>query len=112
MTVEYQPLADPATSLLKLADTPPNCTEGTFCHTVLTVTGNHWLAASSEWLLVRPFQILLIILIALLIRWLVHRMIRRLTRARGGGKAPALLRPLAEKVPGMGGGGDATGTLS
>jgi moderate conductance mechanosensitive channel len=86
--------------LLRLADSAPDCARanGSFCHTVWKATGNAWLAASSEWLLVKPFQILLIVLAGLLIRWLAHRMIRRFTRTRDKG-APTLLRPLAERMP-------------
>jgi small conductance mechanosensitive channel len=101
MSALNTPLADPATSLLKLAATAPTCTRdtGSVCQTVWSVTHNTWLAASSEWLLVRPFQIILILVVALLIRWLVHRMIKRFTRTRDSRTAPALLRPLAEKMP-------------
>ena len=100
MDRHHTPLADPTTPLLKLADTKPTCANdpASFCNTVWHTTGNAWLAASSEWLLVRPFQILLILLVALLIRWLLHRMIKRFTRNRDG-RGASLLRPLAERMP-------------
>ncbi len=82
----------------------PTCADdpSSFCQTVWNWTGHSeqwgWLAASSEWLLVKPFRILLIVGIALIVRWVMHRMIRRMTRARSEEGTPALLRPLKERV--------------
>ncbi|MGA8113042.1 MAG: mechanosensitive ion channel family protein, partial [Actinocatenispora sp.] len=73
-----------------------------FCETVWNWLGHDkrygWLASSSEWLLVKPFRIVLIILIALLVRWVVHRMIKRMTKARTEDGTPAVLRPLKERM--------------
>lgn len=112
MSIHRTPLAGPTPSLLKLADTPPSCVNntGSVCHNVWQITHNAWLSASSEWLLVRPLQVLLIVLVALLIRWLIHRMIKRFTRTREGRGAPGLLRPLADRMPNALSG--AAGTLS
>ncbi|WP_435829160.1 mechanosensitive ion channel family protein [Actinocatenispora sera] len=88
---------------LKLAGKPECATDpDSFCQTVWNWTGQNprfgWLAASSEWLLVKPFRIILILVVALLARWILHRMIRRFTRPRGNGGTPAVLRPLKERV--------------
>ena len=52
----------------------------------------------SEVLVVKPLRILLIILIALLIRWLLHRTITRLVRRTAESEVPIVLRPLQERV--------------
>jgi small conductance mechanosensitive channel len=62
-------------------------------------TGNPWLAESSFWIFVKPLRILLILLVALLIRWAVHRMIKRLVRTSAHTAVPTILRPLRERIP-------------
>lgn len=52
-----------------------------------------------EWLVVRPLTILAIVLGALLVRFLVHRAITRLTQPPAGGGTPRLLRPLRDRTP-------------
>nr|WP_308129462.1 mechanosensitive ion channel family protein [Actinoplanes polyasparticus] len=49
-------------------------------------------------IIVKPLRIIGIILIAMLIRWLLHRAIDRLTHTSSRASMPALLRPLREKV--------------
>jgi moderate conductance mechanosensitive channel len=80
----------------------PTCAKQTdsFCHTVWTWTHVGWLASGSEWLLVRPFRILMIAVIAMVVRWVLHRMIKRFTTVRDADRKPTVLRPLAEKVNG------------
>ncbi|CRK55361.1 Potassium efflux system kefA / Small-conductance mechanosensitive channel [Alloactinosynnema sp. L-07] len=75
---------------------PPKCTDA-WCTQVYNLTGNNWLAASANWLVAKPLKIVMILVIAFLIRLLVHRLIDRLTS--GKGKMPALLRPLRERAP-------------
>lgn len=80
----------------------PDCKSDTFCHTVWLWTGQDerwgWVASSSEWLLVKPFRILLILIVALVVRWVLHRIIKRVTQARNSSSTPTLLRPFKEKV--------------
>ncbi|WP_233160344.1 mechanosensitive ion channel family protein [Actinophytocola xanthii] len=79
---------------------PPPCEPSdSWCRTVLEVTNNQWLATSADWLLATPITILLILVVAFVLRLLVHRLIDRLTRDNNGGKIPALLRPLRERAP-------------
>ncbi|GAB3435711.1 mechanosensitive ion channel family protein [Actinophytocola sediminis] len=79
---------------------PGECAEGdSWCRAVLNVTDNQWLASSAHWLLATPLTILLILVVAFVIRTLIHRLINRLTRDNDGGKIPALLRPLRERAP-------------
>ena len=61
------------------------------CRGVLKVTDNEWLAAASDWLIAKPFSVLLIVLIAFVARWFLHRMIDRVTtRAAEGLPTPVL----------------------
>ncbi|OLZ46648.1 mechanosensitive ion channel family protein [Amycolatopsis keratiniphila] len=82
---------------------PPACTReaGSLCYQVFQVTKNEWLSASAGWLLTKPLRILMIVAVAFLLRYLVRRLINRVTRMPGGGssKLPALLRPLRERAP-------------
>nr|WP_203941165.1 mechanosensitive ion channel family protein [Spirilliplanes yamanashiensis] len=58
-----------------------------------------WLANSSYVLILKPLRILLIIVIALLVRWLIHRAIRRLTSSSSQMGVPGILKPLRERIP-------------
>ena len=49
-------------------------------------------------LFVKPLRIIAIILIAMIIRWLLHRGIRRLTATSSRAAMPALLKPLRERT--------------
>jgi small-conductance mechanosensitive channel len=88
------------TAVLPFTDEPPACVAeaGSWCNYVYSVTNNEWLAASAHWLVAKPLQILLILLIAFLVRYLARRIIDRLTRATGE-TTPAMLRPLKERAP-------------
>jgi moderate conductance mechanosensitive channel len=58
----------------------------------------HYLDEHSKALIQTPIRILLIIIAALLLRAILHRLINRLTRPVRDGAVPRLLRPLREKV--------------
>jgi small conductance mechanosensitive channel len=73
-------------------------TDGSLCKTIYDATHNAWLAESSDWLIAKPLKIALIIVIAMVARWLAHRFITRATTS-GGGKLPMLLRPLRHRAP-------------
>jgi small conductance mechanosensitive channel len=75
-----------------------SCGTDALCSRVLDWTGNEWLAASSYLIIVKPLRIIGIILIAILIRWLLHRAIRRLTTTTSRAEMPALLKPLRERT--------------
>jgi small conductance mechanosensitive channel len=86
-------------SVLPAVLAEPACERGTLCHTVYGWTHNTWLAESSAWLIAKPLKIALIVVIALVARWLGHRFISRATRSNGPGRMPTLLRPLRERAP-------------
>ncbi|MDV6011992.1 mechanosensitive ion channel family protein [Haloechinothrix sp. LS1_15] len=79
----------------------PACAEerGTWCANVYELTGHDWLAASADWLIAKPLKILLILGIAFLIRFALHRVIGKVTTPppNGESKSPALLRSLRER---------------
>lgn len=84
--------------LLNVSDKPGCAADAsTWCGQVWNITHNSWLATSASWLLAKPLNIVAIIVVALVARWLVHRLIKRLTTTNG--KVPAILRPLRERAP-------------
>jgi small conductance mechanosensitive channel len=82
--------------------TTPNVTEScktdALCTQVYDWTQNQWLANSSYVIIVKPVRIIGIIVIAMLIRWLLHRAIKRLTMSTSRASMPALLKPLKERA--------------
>ena len=76
-----------------------DCGESDLCKWLWSVTGQKWLAESSDVILVKPLRILMIILIAMIIRYLLHRTINRLIRTTADGSIPTVLRPLRERMP-------------
>jgi small conductance mechanosensitive channel len=57
------------------------------------------ITSTADWLML-ALQILMIILLAVVLRWLAHRTIRRLTLTTAGA-APTVLKPLRERAPTM-----------
>ncbi|HEX6870125.1 MAG TPA: mechanosensitive ion channel family protein [Micromonosporaceae bacterium] len=80
------------------AATPPACLDNDLCRLIYELTGQDWLAESGYYLLVKPFRIAMIIVMALIIRYVAHRMIERLAQRAGEG-TPGLLRPLRDRMP-------------
>ncbi|CAN5655319.1 MAG: mechanosensitive ion channel family protein [Geodermatophilaceae bacterium] len=79
----------------------PSCVEeagSSLCSVVYDVTGVDWLATSADALIATPSKIVLIIVVALVVRFLLHRAIRRLTRTSAEGRAPGALRPLKDRT--------------
>jgi small conductance mechanosensitive channel len=84
------------------AGTPsPNasCLDDVLCNGVWKLTGSSWFAEGSYYILVKPLRILLILLIAVVVRYLLHRTINRLVRTTSEGAVPAILKPLRERIP-------------
>jgi moderate conductance mechanosensitive channel len=76
----------------------PECKDDVLCTQIFDWTQNAWLANSSYVVLIKPLRIAMIVLVALLIRWLLHRAISRLATTSSRASMPALLKPLKEKV--------------
>jgi small-conductance mechanosensitive channel len=72
--------------------------------TVLTASDSQVTALHGFWhehanvLIVRPLQILAVILVALVVRAIVNRFINRLTKSSAEGKIPKILSPLTERA--------------
>jgi len=64
--------------MLSLSD---SCSEGeSICEWVLTETGNQKLATSADWFVGKPFALLGLALLGLVVRWLLHRLVDRLVQ--------------------------------
>lgn len=77
----------------------PDCSANSnLCTTVYRITGQDWLAEGADTFIAKPAKIVLIIVVALVVRALLNRSIRRLTRAGVSGQVPLVLRPLKDKA--------------
>jgi small-conductance mechanosensitive channel len=92
------PSPSPTGEIFKSPDVNASCSTDALCSQVLDWTHNQWLANSSYLIIVKPLRIIGIIVIAMLIRWALHRAIRRLTNSTSRASMPALLRPLKERA--------------
>ena len=79
-------------------DIKASCNADLVCSRVLDLTNNQWLANSSYVIIVKPLRIIGIIVVAMLIRWLLHRAIKRLATSSSRASMPALLKPLKERA--------------
>ncbi|MBE1484519.1 small conductance mechanosensitive channel [Plantactinospora soyae] len=77
----------------------PSCLDNPFCKQVYRVTDSVWFAEGSNYLLIKPATIALILLLAILLRYLLNRTINRLVRSTSESRIPAVLRPLRERIP-------------
>ncbi|HVX43090.1 MAG TPA: mechanosensitive ion channel family protein [Mycobacteriales bacterium] len=80
----------------------PACAQndGSICHSVWNATHNSWLAKVTDLVASHGGRIVLIIVVALIFRYVAHRTIRRLTRVTVEGEIPSALKPLKEKAAG------------
>ena len=78
----------------------PSCASNGFvCGWVFEQTGSVWMAEGSYYFLVKPLRIVLILLIAIVARWILHRLINRLVHTTSRGSVPSILKPLRERIP-------------
>lgn len=89
-------IAAPATPAPQPSPTPHCAHSSELCQWIFDQTGNALLSSGSYYLLVKPGQILLIVIVAVIARYLIHRAINRLTRGTVRGDVPAILRPLRD----------------
>jgi moderate conductance mechanosensitive channel len=102
--IAFGPLALPAPTPTPAAvQTPapgPSCLNDSVCTNVYDWTGSFWLAEGSYWFLVKPLRILAIVLLAIVARYVLHRLINRLVQTTGtAGSVPTILKPLRERTP-------------
>ena len=97
--IPLAPTPSPSTPGVDLPtiDLSRSCGDDTLCTWIYNQTHIQWLANSSSLFILKPLRIIGIILAAMLIRWLLHRAIRRLTSTTSRAAMPALLKPLKEK---------------
>ena len=86
---------------MSLLQTAPTCDpDDQWCVWVSNLTGNDWLAQAADWLIAKPLALVVLLVIAFVARWLLHRMIDRVTnRAAEGLPTPMLKHKPGKDVP-------------
>lgn len=69
------------------------------CVRVFNATHNRFVASSSDWLIAKPFAIVIIVLAALLLRAVAERTIRRIVRGIASGKLSRGLKEISQRTP-------------
>ena len=78
---------------MSLLETAPQCDpDDQWCVWVSGLTGNDWLAQAADWLIAKPLALLMLFTIAFVARWLLHRMIDRVTTRAAAGMPTPMLR--------------------
>ena len=80
-----------ASDLIRLQSCVDDKATDTFCDRVYGWTGSKGLAESADWLLAKPVAILTIVVIAAVVRMLLHRVIKRLATRAAEGTVPGVL---------------------
>jgi small conductance mechanosensitive channel len=83
----------PAPAPLVTTDKVPCYAESgrSLCRSVRDWTGNNWLAESSDWVIAKPTRILVILVVAVLLRKLVHKALDELCQRAANGAVTAVL---------------------
>jgi moderate conductance mechanosensitive channel len=91
-------LSSPLSSPLPVE--PPACASdhGSLCARVYQLTQTDWISRSADELVGHAIAVVLIVVVAVVLRLVVHRAIRRLTSGAGEGRIPTLLRPLRDRA--------------
>ncbi len=77
----------------------PACgSDDALCNLVEDTTGSLWLAHAADWLIVKPLALLFLIVLALVVRFFVHRLIDRLSSRAAEGLPSPLLRHRSEEA--------------
>ena len=80
---------------LSAADDSGNCwnnSDNTVCNIVHNWTGNDSAAEIANWIVAKPLSIAVLIIGAIILRWILHRMIERLTERAAQGNAPGMFQ--------------------
>ncbi|MFD2093233.1 mechanosensitive ion channel family protein [Blastococcus deserti] len=80
------------------SSTMPDCADYWLCQTLYDWFGLDWLAENARVLVATPARIALVVVLAAVVRTLVHRAVRRLTDRTATGAVPTILRPLRNRV--------------
>jgi small conductance mechanosensitive channel len=65
--------------------------KGTWCDVVYDTTGNRFLAESADWLVAKPLKILAIVVVAVVLRAIIARLIKRVATRAAEGNVPGVL---------------------
>jgi moderate conductance mechanosensitive channel len=84
----------------------PDCADYWLCQQVYDWSGTAWLAENARALIATPARILLIVVLAVLVRYLAHRTIRRLTDTTAAGTVPSILRARRLRATALGEGAE------
>jgi small conductance mechanosensitive channel len=76
----------------------PDCADYWLCQKLYDWFGLDWLAENAQVLVATPARIVLVVVLAAVVRALIHRAIRRLTDRTATGAVPTILRPLRNRV--------------
>ncbi|WP_212754628.1 mechanosensitive ion channel family protein [Nakamurella aerolata] len=78
----------------------PDCAAelGSWCQRIWSSTGMGWLAANIDTIGRRVLAIVVIVIAAVVVRYLAHRAITKVTTVTATGKVPKLLRPIKERA--------------
>jgi len=87
------------TDSLATEEPSTECLQEPLCTALYDLTGAVWFAEGSYWILIKPLRIALILVLALVARWLISRTIKRLVRSTSSAGMPTMLRPLRERIP-------------
>jgi small-conductance mechanosensitive channel len=82
------------------AVSPCGANPGMWCDTTYSLTHTVWLSKLAQSVLGPAVAILVIVVVAVLLRWAVHRAITKMAGDAATGRVPALLRPLKERAAG------------
>jgi small conductance mechanosensitive channel len=71
-------------------DTPvcANADGGNWCDIVYNLTGSERLALAANWVIAKPLSILSLLVLAVIARWIIHKLIDRLVSRAAGGVIP------------------------
>ncbi|WP_414637663.1 mechanosensitive ion channel family protein [Actinomycetospora sp.] len=95
------PTPTPTTSVLPSVPVDaPACARdgGSLCARVFQYTHAGWLSRSSDAIVGHATTVALIVVVAVLLRYALHRGIRRLTSGASTGRVPRILRPLRDRA--------------
>ena len=76
-----------------------SCATDKLCKQLMDLGINPWVAEGGYWVIIKPLRILAIVAIAMLIRFLIVRMITKLVSTTSNTAMPTILKPLHERVP-------------
>ena len=88
------------------SDSLPDCADYWLCQQVYEWSGPELLAENARALIATPARILLIVVVAVLVRYLAHRAIRRLTDTTAVGPLPSILRARRLRATALGDGAE------